>query len=120
MAVIMMGTPVNVLVYPVIGEPVWQPAGSYFFPDPAARTTGQIWPRGIQVSSAKYAAALTGTSSPETVTHNLGTRDVSVTVRNGSSPFTTVEVDWDATTTNTVTLRFNPALGAGYRVIVEA
>jgi hypothetical protein len=66
----------------------------------------------------KFAAALTGTASPETVTHNLNTRDVAVTVLNGSTPFTAVEVDWDATTVNTVTVRYSPNLGAGYRVVV--
>jgi len=66
----------------------------------------------------KYAAALTGTASPETVTHNLGTRDVSVTVYNGASPYTEVEVDWDAATVNTVTIRYSPNLGSGYRVVV--
>jgi hypothetical protein len=69
-------------------------------------------------SVRKYAAALTGTVSPEVVTHNLNTRDVQVTVLNGASPYTAVECDWDATTVNTVTLRFNPVLGAGYRVVV--
>jgi len=64
----------------------------------------------------KYAAALTGTVSPETVTHNLNTRDVDVRVVDSS--YTMVDVDWDATTVNTVTLRFNPVLGAGYRVMV--
>jgi hypothetical protein len=66
----------------------------------------------------KYAAALTGTASPETVTHNLNTRDVHVQVLNGATPYTAVEVDWDATTVNTVTIRYNPNLGAGYRVVV--
>jgi hypothetical protein len=66
----------------------------------------------------KYAAALTGTASPETVTHNLNTRDVHVQVLNGATPYTAVEVDWDATTVNAVTIRYNPALGAGYRVVV--
>lgn len=66
----------------------------------------------------KFAAALTGTASPETVTHNLNTRDVHVTVLNGASPYTAVEVDWDATTVNTVVVRYNPNLGAGYRVVV--
>src|SRR5215813_963092 len=66
----------------------------------------------------KFAAALTGTASPETVTHNLNTRDVQVTVLNGASPYTAVEVDWDATTVNTVTVRYNPTLGAGYRCVV--
>lgn len=66
----------------------------------------------------KYAAALTGTASPEVVTHNLNTRDVQVTVLNGATPYTAVECDWDATTVNTVTIRYNPNLGAGYRVVV--
>jgi len=65
-----------------------------------------------------YSAPLTGTTSPEVVTHNLNTRDIMLTVLNGNSPYTAVEVDWDATTVNTATIRFNPALGAGYRVVV--
>src|SRR5262245_55531453 len=66
----------------------------------------------------KFAAALTGTASPETVTHNLNTRDVHVQVLNGATPYTAVEVDWDATTVNAVTIRYNPNLGAGYRAVV--
>jgi len=66
----------------------------------------------------KFAAALTGTASPETVTHNLNTRDVQVVVYNGATPYTAVVVDWDAATVNTVTVRYNPNLGAGYRVVV--
>jgi hypothetical protein len=66
----------------------------------------------------KYSAALTGTVSPETVTHNLNTRDVHVQVYNGATPYTAVIVDWDAATVNTITVRFNPVLGAGYRVVV--
>jgi len=66
----------------------------------------------------KYAAGLTGTASPETITHNLNTRDVQVTVLNGASPYTAVEVDWDATTVNSVTIRYNPNLGSGYRIVV--
>ena len=66
----------------------------------------------------KYAAALGGTSSPETVTHNLNTRDVHVMVCSGGAPYTAVAVDWDAATLNTVTIRYNPNLGVGYRVIV--
>jgi hypothetical protein len=66
----------------------------------------------------KYAAALTGTASPETVTHNLGTRDIQLTVLNGASPYTAVEVDWDATTVNSAVIRYSPNLGAGYRVCV--
>jgi hypothetical protein len=66
----------------------------------------------------KFATALTGTASPETVTHNLNTRDVYVSVLNGATPWTAVQVDWDATTVNSVTIRYNPNLGAGYRAVV--
>jgi len=66
----------------------------------------------------KFAAALTGTASPETVTHNLNTRDIQLVVYNGASPYTAVQVDWDAATVNTATVRYNPNLGAGYRVVV--
>jgi len=67
---------------------------------------------------SKYAAALTGTASPETVTHNLNTQDVVVMVHNGGSPYQFVEVDWAAPTVNTVQITYNPVLGAGYRVVV--
>jgi hypothetical protein len=66
----------------------------------------------------KYAAALVGTTSPETVTHNLGTQDVTVTVVNSASPYQMIQVDWQAASINTVSIIFNPALGAGWRVIV--
>jgi|SRR5215831_339421 len=66
----------------------------------------------------KFAAVLTGTASPETVTHNLNTRDIHLQVYNGASPYTAVVVDWDAATVNTATVRYNPNLGAGYRVVV--
>jgi hypothetical protein len=65
----------------------------------------------------KFAAPLTGTASPEVVTHGLNTRDISLTVLNGASPYTAVDVDWDATTLTTATIRYNPNLGAGYRVV---
>jgi hypothetical protein len=72
----------------------------------------------VAAKAGKFAAALTGTASPETVTHNLNTRDIALTVLNGASPYTAVEVDWDATTVNTATIRYNPNLGAGYRCVV--
>jgi hypothetical protein len=74
-----------------------------------------ISPAGV---AKKFAAALTGTASPETVTHNLNTRDIQLTVLNGATPYTAVEVDWDASTVNTAVVRYSPNLGAGYRVVV--
>jgi hypothetical protein len=69
-------------------------------------------------TTKKFAAALTGTASPEVVTHNLNTRDIQLTVLNGASPYTAVEVDWDATSLTQATIRYNPNLGAGYRVVI--
>jgi hypothetical protein len=76
------------------------------------------WADPLTGAARKFAGALTGTVSPETVTHNLNTRDIQLTVLNGATPYTAVEVDWDATTVNTAVVRFSPALGAGYRVVV--
>ena len=72
----------------------------------------------VATGAKKFAAALVGTASPETITHNLNTQDIMLMVHNGASPFTSVEVDWDATTANTAVIRYNPSLGAGYRVVV--
>jgi len=73
------------------------------------------------VVMTRYAAAITGTvayATGEVVTHNLGTRDVHVSVINGSAPYQSIEVDWEATSTTTVTLRYSPNIGAGYRAVV--
>ena len=72
----------------------------------------------VATGAKKFAVALAGTSSPETITHNLNTQDIMLMVHNGASPYTSVEVDWDATTVNTAVIRYNPNLGAGYRVVV--
>jgi hypothetical protein len=67
-----------------------------------------------------YAANIgNGSSTDIVVTHNLGTRDVLVQVRDNASPYDYVMVDIEATTENTVTLRFAvaPAENA-YRCIV--
>lgn len=54
-----------------------------------------------------------------TVTHNLGTRDVTVQVREVASPYAVVIADIAATTTNTVTIDFATAPSSNqYRVIV--
>lgn len=88
-------------------------------PTTALQATPKQYVDGLVTGVAKkYAAALTGTASPEVITHNLNTRDITLTVMNGASPYTAVEVDWDATTVNTATIRYNPNLGAGYRVVI--
>jgi hypothetical protein len=54
-----------------------------------------------------------------TATHNLGTRDVTVSVYSNSAPYEEIEVDVDHTSINVVTLTFAVAPTAGaYRVVI--
>jgi hypothetical protein len=68
----------------------------------------------------KYAANVgDGTSTAITVTHNLGTKDVLVTVYDNTTPFAEVECDVEHTSTSAITLRFTTAPTASqYRVVV--
>lgn len=62
-----------------------------------------------------------GSQTSITVTHNLGTRDVNVSLRRNSGAYEEVLVDWGATTTNTITLVFASAPSAGqFRCTVTA
>jgi hypothetical protein len=71
---------------------------------------------------SKYAANVgDGSATSYTVTHNLGTRDVIVTVYDNSSPYAEVITDVAHTTTNTVTIAFSVAPTSNqYRVVVHA
>jgi hypothetical protein len=71
---------------------------------------------------SKYAASVgDGSATSYTVTHNLGTRDVIVTVYDNSSPYAEVITDVAHTTTNTVTIAFSVAPTSNqYRVVVHA
>jgi len=53
-----------------------------------------------------------GSATSFTITHNLGSRDVVVVVRNANSPYEVIDVRWEATTTSTVTLDFSAAPAA--------
>jgi hypothetical protein len=69
----------------------------------------------------RFAGGLSGSAAyatGETVLHNLGTRDVHVAVVNTASPYQAIQVDWELPTVNSVLVRYNPAIGAGYRVVV--
>ena len=81
-----------------------------------AIATGTTIPRKYTTPSTLAGNAVYSTG--EVVTHNLNTRNVLVTVVNINAPYNRVEVDWEATTVNTVTLRYSPALGAGYNCVV--
>jgi hypothetical protein len=70
------------------------------------------------VVARKYSQALAGTASPEVITHNLNTQDITVSVHASSSPFSMIQCDWQATSVNTVSILYSPNIGAGYRVTV--
>lgn len=73
----------------------------------------------VNARPTKYSAAIAGTATSEVITHNLGTRDVVVQLYNASTPWEQVDCDIEATSTNTVTLRFSVAPSAGqYRVVI--
>ncbi|MEG1433783.1 hypothetical protein [Eubacterium sp.] len=68
----------------------------------------------------KYAAAIgNGSATSIAVTHNLGTQDVTVTVREAATPYNVVMCDVQVTSANVVTLLFATAPASGaYRVTV--
>jgi hypothetical protein len=69
----------------------------------------------------KYGADVgDGAATSYTITHNLGTRDVQVTVYDNSSPYAEVICDVNHATTNTITLLFSVApTSSQYRVVVQ-
>jgi hypothetical protein len=68
----------------------------------------------------RYASAIgDGSTTDIVVTHNLGTRDVAVTVYDAASPYAEVDADVEHTSTNTVTVKFATAPASGaYRAVV--
>ena len=69
----------------------------------------------------KYAASVgDGSATSYTVTHNLGTKDVQVTVYDNSSPYAEVICDVQHTSTSAITLLFSVAPTSNqYRVVVQ-
>jgi hypothetical protein len=73
----------------------------------------------FQQLSRKYSTALAGTNTSFTVTHNFGTRDVTVQVRKSGSTYDLVYTDVQMTTTDTVTVIFASSVtGSDYTVTV--
>lgn len=69
----------------------------------------------------KYAANVgDGSATSYTITHNLGTRDVTVAVYDNSSPYAEVVTDVQHTSTTAITLLFSVAPTSNqYRVVVQ-
>jgi hypothetical protein len=67
----------------------------------------------------KYAETLGASATSYTITHNLGTTDVTVQIFEAASPFAQVEADVKRASSNTVTVDFAIAPSAGeYKVVV--
>ena len=80
---------------------------------------------GINIDTSvvvtKYAANVgDGSNTSYTVTHNLGTKDVQVTIYDNSSPYAEVIADVQHTSTTAVTVLFSVAPTSNqYRVVVQ-
>jgi hypothetical protein len=70
----------------------------------------------------KYATNIgDGTATSYTITHNLATKDVIVSIYDNASPYAEVMTDVEHTTTNTITVLFSVAPTTDkYRVVVHA
>lgn len=88
--------------------------------DPTGASLNQVLKfNGTKFVAAADAAGVQSVSYEETIgnntntsfaiNHNLGTKDLNVIVRENISPYDVVEVNWEATTINTVTVDFSAA-----------
>jgi hypothetical protein len=83
-----------------------------------AKGTGTV-KIGSRDVARKYAETMTTSSTSIVVTHNLGTEDVTVAVKEVASPYAIVYPDIEITTANTVTIKFATAPASNtYRVVV--
>lgn len=73
------------------------------------------------IAVRKYAVSVgDGVATSYTVTHNLGTRDVQVSIYDNSSPYAEVVADVEHSTTTAVTVQFSVAPASNqYRVVVQ-
>jgi hypothetical protein len=72
------------------------------------------------VNTNSYTTNIAGGSSTETITHNLNSRDVHVTVYRNSSPWDAILCDTQRTTVNAVDLIFAYVpTAAQFRVVVS-
>lgn len=83
-------------------------------------TTGASSGTGTVRVTRTWTAPLVGGSNSEVLTHNLGTRDVTVQLADNASPYATIEYYVERTSTNTVTVyaASGNTLAAGIRIMV--
>lgn len=94
--------------------------------DPSGASSGQV----LKFDGTKFAPATDegtttassyvetigdGTNSTYTVTHNLNTKDISVSIRDANSPYDVIQARWEATTSNSITIDFSTAITASSR-----
>ena len=96
-----------------------------FLPDPAAGAGLAVTGSGAKLDTAvavrKYATTVgDGAATSYTITHNLGTQDVTVALYLNSSPYAVYDCDVQNSTTNTITLAFAAAPTSNqFRVVVH-
>lgn len=73
------------------------------------RYDGSNWVNNLETGYNNSYAQIIGNGSSSTfvINHNFGTRDIFVQCRNNSSPYENINVRWEATTADTVTLDFS-------------
>jgi hypothetical protein len=90
-----------------------------------AGTGISVGPDTVSIDTAvvvtKYAASIgDGTNTSYTLTHNLGTRDIQVTVYSNTVPYAEVVCDVQHSTTTTATILFSVAPTSNqYRVVIQ-
>lgn len=111
-----LGIPAQDTVYT---HPATHPA-SMITPDAIHRFVTDSEKATWNARTKKYSAAIgNGALTTIPVTHNLGTQDVTVTVKEAASPFNVVLCDCQITDANKITLLFATAPASGqYRVTV--
>ena len=68
-----------------------------------------------------YAVTPTDTTTSIVITHSLNTRDIIVQIYEAASPYSRVEVDYELTSVNSITLKFAVAPEASqYRVVITS
>lgn len=64
---------------------------------------------GVSTGSSFFSTIGDGSNSSFVINHGFNSRDVVLTARNANSPYENIDVRWEATTANTVTLDFSSA-----------